>query len=163
MKTDNTSVRHIFLYRVVDGKRQKFRFTIDAQMTIVTEEPCHENGVPFDVTEHLKSKNLQTEAAIAASPQLKQLKSRGFEFHISEGQVHLDHIPELELHIAQFYIPEVECPFPGCESLRAKYLAELAELQGGERVCSSCEIGDLQQKYRNVIVRHIQAAKLART
>ena len=148
-----SAVRHIFLYRNEGGKRQKYRFTVDNTMTIISEEPCHETGVPLAVTEQLRSENRQTEAAMAASPQLQELKKRGIDFHLEDGKIMLDKIPELELQIAQFFVPEAECPWPGCESLRKQYMKELHKLE--ESNCSDCDKGSLQGKYRKVVMKHL--------
>ena len=148
--------RYIFLYRMIDGKRQKMRFTVDDTLTIMAEEPCHENGIPYTTTDRLKQQDKHLEAAIAASPQLSTLKERGVQFHLEQGKVYLDHVPELEQQIAQFYLPNTKCPFPGCEALRTRYLEELKSLENEEGKCRSCDVGSLQRKYRNVIIKHIQ-------
>lgn len=137
-------------------KRQKYRITVDNHMTIVAEEPCHETGVPFAVTEKLLSQNRQTEAALASSPQIQEMQRRGIQFHLEGGKIMIDKVPEIEIKIAQFFVPEAACPWPGCESLRAQYLKELSSLAGADGECSDCERGTLQKKYRQVILKNLE-------
>jgi hypothetical protein len=146
--------RTIFLYRNLEGVRQKFRFTVDKNMTILGEEPCQENGLPFSVSLDRTDPSIR-DAALEATPYVKDLKARGFEYHITDGKVHIDKIPPMELKIAQFFIPDAACPFENCEHLRAKYLEERKAMEDKEGKCSSCDIGTLQRKYTTVIKKYL--------
>jgi len=148
--------RHIYLYKRENGKRQKYRFTLDERMTIMEELPCHENGTPLRDTEKLQREGKQTEAALAASPQLQRLKERGYKFHLADGRIHVDSIPDVEQQIAMFFVLGTECPFPGCEALRERYQEDLDALKGEDGKCSDCNRGALQEKYRKIVLKHLE-------
>lgn len=154
MSEENT--RFIFLYRLSgNGKRQKYRFALDSRMNILSEDPCHEDGTLINTEQTSLEKEAQQKVAIAASPQLRRLDERGYKYHLQDGKLHLDSIPEIEIQIGKFFLENAECPFPGCEPLRARYLEELRALEGEDGECSSCDKGTLQGKYREVVHKHI--------
>ena len=144
--------RYIFLNRMVNGERKKFRFTVDAQMTILEETPV-EDTAP---SKHVNS-DAHGASAPQLSPQLQWLKSRGYKFKVeSDGRLHILHTPEIEIEIAKFFVPDTECPFPDCEDLKQRYTAELDALKGEDGKCRSCDIGALQRKYRDVVKKNIE-------
>lgn len=144
-----SNIRYLFLYRVVDGKRQRIRLTVDDQMTILHEEPCYENGTPLKATEEEASEETASSLSSGDAAHVQVLKSRGYGLHIENGKVFIDNMPSLEKIIANFFIPGAECTFGGCEALRQAYLEERAALPNDG---ASCDVSVLQQKYRNVIL-----------
>jgi hypothetical protein len=144
--------RYIFLNRMINGERKKFRFTVDAQMTIVEETPVEDavTLTPANPDNHGAS-------SPQLSPQMQWLKSRGYKFKVEpDGRLHILHTPELEIQIAKFFVPTTECPFPECEDLRQRYLADMEALKGEDGKCKSCDIGALQRKYRDVVSKNIE-------
>ena len=145
MSEDN---KYLYLNRVVSGRLQKFKFTLDANYTILSEEPCHADGTLL---------NTHNNEPGTVNPTAMQLKQRGYEFHIRKpGQHLIEKVPQKEVQIAQFFVPDAPCPFQGCEALRKAYLDErrvLEEQHDGK--CPACESGSLQRKYRTIIEAHI--------
>jgi len=143
-------VRYMYLYRVINGQKQKFRFTVDPQLTILEEVPCREDGA---VLSEIASSKLTIPANISD----REIYRKGYSFHkLSEDSTFIDGVPPTEAKLHAFFIPHEPCPFPGCEPLREAYLEErrkLAETHGG--VCPSCQAGALQRKYKTIVERHM--------
>lgn len=143
------NIRYLFFYRIVDGKRQRVRLTVDDQMTILHEEPCYANGTPMSAATEDAAEEISASLSSGNAAHIQVLKSRGYGLHIEKGKVFIDSVPNLEKIISNFFVPGAECMFPGCEELRQSYLEERAALPNDG---ASCDVSVLQQKYRNVIL-----------
>lgn len=132
------------MYRIVNGKRQKFRFSVDSSLVILEETPCKENGIPI-------TKNTVKDLPNNSSDQV--LQERGYGFHKTEdGSTFIDKVPKSELKINAFFVLHTPCDFPNCEELRKAYMRERQKLEDdSDGPCPTCVYASLQRKYSNMI------------
>jgi hypothetical protein len=128
-------MRHIYMFKYVNGVKTKFRFSLDDEGVIVDEIQ-----VP-DESQIQKEQMSQKEHL---------LKSRGYEFHYdAEGKMVIDKVPTREAKIMTFFSPSSPCWFTGCEELRQEYYKELAKIDTPG--CPQCMKGSLIRKYQDKI------------
>ena len=137
-------IRYLYMYRVVGGQKQKFRFTLDRTFTIVEESPCREDGTLYNASGEM--------APTADTVQNMELKKRGYQTHTTDTTTYIDRVPEREAMIHSFFVPTLPCKFDGCEELRVAYFQErdaIAKKNGG--TCPGCQMSKLQRKYKTII------------
>ena len=118
--------RHVFMFRMQDGRRVRWRFTLDAQLTIL-DERVDEGG-----------------SVSAIDPRDQHLLDRGYGFERRGGSVFITKVPPLEDLATRALVSATPCWFSGCQELRDEYQKELAALTAD---CPPCEHGTLIRKF----------------
>lgn len=161
-------VRSIFMYRIIDGHKVRWRFEVDSEMVIIRESPV-ETGVkplPYvgitasELPDALPAPAAPTQPPSApVSPEEMQKKAiaaykqtlddRGITYTVNEhGQILINNVPNIERDIMQFFDLRQPCPAsPGFAQIREHYIEEYNRLGGA--ACPGCTLNTLQRKYRD--------------
>lgn len=120
-------VKTIFLFRVIDGKRIRFRFTLSEDHTIIDETvlPTEELSTSITGVETVRSANGGIKVT-SISPEAQRVLS---------------------------FFSAAPCWFAGCEDLRQQYKAELAEAEKAN--CRGCAKGPIMRKYQALVSKAI--------
>ena len=119
--------RTIYLHRMEDGEKVRYKFVLDDTMTILSE--TREDLVHAQV----QAKSSQT-----------KLKVPGVQTETVGGSTVITSVSE-ETQAAMRFFAGADCWFDGCLGLRTAYDEELAEIGG--KGCSACKKGALTRKY----------------
>jgi hypothetical protein len=148
-QTKSAPLKSIYMYRMVQGNKIRWKFEVDNQMVIVSEGPA-------DVQEPATHKNtpLTGVRPVSVPPNAmehykKVLDERGIKYSMTEaGQVVINDIPSSEKTIMQFLDLNAPCPI-GLEAIRAQFKTEYD--QAGGAACPACQLNTLQRKYREIL------------
>jgi len=143
--------RIIYMYRMVQGNKVRWKFEVDNQMVILNEGPAENQPTEIQQNTSIpgpKPVDLQPDAMMQYK---KVLEERGITYSTtSTGQVIIQDIPAKEKIIMQFFDLNAPCPdVPGLEDIRNRYKQEYD--QAGGAACPSCQLNTLQRKYREIL------------
>jgi hypothetical protein len=147
--------RIIYMYRMVQGNKVRWKFEVDNQMVILNEGPAENQSLAVQQDISLpgpKPVDLQPDKMAQYK---KVLEERGITYSTtSTGQVIIQDIPNKEKIIMQFFDLNAPCPdVPGLADIREKFKQEYE--QAGGAACPSCQLNTLQRKYREILKHRI--------
>lgn len=161
-ETASPKPRTIYLNRLINGNKVKWKFEVNEEMVIVSEGPLD----PMNMSSRPRPPSIpagsqQTPETIDANKaahieRYKQsLNERGIAYTVNEhGQIIINNLPQKEKDIVQFFNLDLECPdVKGMNILRDMYRKEYETLGGTS--CPSCQLGSLQRKYRHLLDKDI--------
>lgn len=143
------AIRNIYMYRMVEGNKIRWKFQVDPHMTIVSEGPAENQ-------DSIAQQSNVVPSPINANPDAlaqyrKVLEERGIKYSVTpNGQVVVNEIPTSEKMIMQFFdllAPDPAIPDVG--PIRERYRQEYE--QAGGAACPSCQLNGLQRKYREIL------------
>lgn len=125
------TLTYIYLFRMVDGKKVRHRFTLSEDRVITEEIPMPGEEVPSSIAgvEAVRGANGEVRV-LSVSPEAQRVLS---------------------------FFTEAPCWFPECEDLRQKYKAEL-KAQGTDN-CVDCRNGPIIRKYQALVSAALQKAR----
>lgn len=143
------ALRSIYMYRMVDGNKIRWKFQVDPHMVIVSEGPA-------ETQDAAAQKSNVVPSPISANPDAlaqykKVLEERGIKYSVTpSGQVIVNEVPNSEKLIMQFF--DLNSPDPAIANIgpiRDRYKEEY--LQAGGAACPACQLNGLQRKYREIL------------
>jgi hypothetical protein len=139
--------RVIYMFRMVNGEKVRWKFEVDNQMVIMSEGAAPTNPIIEAAKPPINKVNQVDPIDIYK----RTLTERGINYTVSPtGQIIIAGIPEKEKQIMQFFDLNKECPdIPGMETIRNNYKEEYNQLGGAS--CPSCQMNSLQRKYRAIL------------
>lgn len=167
-------LKSVFMYRLWDGQKIRWKFEVDKDMVIVREGPVDPNFArnvpvglmgrpPIHTGMHIpphpdpaKIAAAQAQHAEEARTRHKQaLTARGIKYkELENGAILIEEVPEKEKQIMQFLDLAATCPdIPGMAMVRDAYKEEYEALGG--TACPSCQLNGLHRKYRNILESNI--------
>lgn len=135
------STRNLFYYKMQQGRRVRWKLVLDAQNLWISEGPADE------VVSQLPLLTLQPETP-RNTAYLEEMKRRGHSLSIADGVVDIQRVPDLEIHIARFFVQNTPCFFPGCQELRQRWQEFLTPHLGEANECPDCVLGGLMNQFR---------------
>ena len=149
--TPKQQLRSIYMFRMVQGNKIRWKFEVDNQMVIINEGPAEVQSTAVQQSESAALPRPATVAPDAIDQYKKVLEERGIKYSMTTaGQVVINEIPPTEKIIMQFFDLNVPCPeVPGLEDIRNRYKQEYD--QAGGAACPSCQLNTLQRKYREIL------------
>jgi hypothetical protein len=147
--------RVIYMYRMVQGNKVRWKFEVDSQMVILNEGPAENQSLAVQHNVSLpgsKPVDLQPDKMAQYK---KVLEERGITYSTTAtGQVIIQDIPSKEKIIMQFFDLNAPCPdVAGLEDIREKFKQEYEKAGGA--ACPSCQLNTLQRKYREILKHKI--------
>lgn len=163
-------LKSIFMYRMWDRQKIRWKFEVDKDMVIIREGPVDPNfssnlpvgmmGRPpipahIPIKERLGPAEIAAQQAKHAAESLerhkKSLDARGIKYkHLENGSILIEEIPTKEKQIMQFFDLKQACPdISGMQTIRDAYKTEHTSLGGN--ACPSCQLNGLMRKYRNIL------------
>jgi hypothetical protein len=144
-------VRSIYMYRMVQGEKIRWKFEVDNQMVILSEGPADNQTTEVQRNNAVPGPKIIDMAPNALDQYKKVLEERGIKYNTtSTGQVIIQDIPNKEKIIMQFFDLNAPCPdVPGLEDIRTRFKQEYD--QAGGAACPSCQLNTLQRKYREIL------------
>lgn len=151
MSPPNPPNRHIYLYRMVQGHKVRWKFEVDHHMVIINEGPDDRQAPEVqksEVTPGHKPVSVPTDALTRYTSVLDE---RGIKYSITpQGQVIVNDIPANEKLIMQFFdLNAPEPSIPDVTAIRERYKQEYE--QAGGAACPACQLNSLQRKYRQIL------------
>lgn len=145
------ALRSIYMYRMVQGNKVRWKFEVDNQMVIVSEGPAEQQDTAAQNSAVVAGPRPVTIPPNAIDQYRKVLDERGIKYSMTEtGQVVINDIPNKEKIIMQFFDLSVPCPTGyELEPIREKFKQEYE--QAGGAACPSCQLNTLQRKYREIL------------
>lgn len=155
--TDTTvKLRSIYMYRMVNGVKTRWKFEVDKEMIIVNEGPVN-TPIPGKAVEP-ESEISAAQAKVLASYK-RVLDGRGVSYDITNsGQLIIKNVPDNEKLIQQFLDFNSVMEDPALAALKEAYKSEYASLGGV--ACTGCQLGGLQRKYREKVQSAINDKKI---
>lgn len=149
--TPKQQLRSIYMFRMVQGNKVRWKFEVDNQMVIVNEGPAEIQSTAVQQSETAAIPRPATIPPDAIDQYKKVLEERGIKYSMTTaGQVVINEIPPVEKIIMQFFDLNAPCPeVPGLEDIRNRYKQEYD--QAGGAACPSCQLNTLQRKYREIL------------
>jgi len=143
-------LRSIYMYRMVQETKIRWKFEVDNQMVIVREGPAEIQEPAAQKSAFLPGSHTVNNVPPNAMDQYKKvLDERGIKYSMTEaGQVVINSIPTAEKTIMQFLDLNAPCP-EGFEAIRAQFKKEYE--QAGGAACPACQLNTLQRKYREIL------------
>lgn len=143
-------VRSIYLFKMLNGVKTRWKFDVDSDMVILEEGP---SPLPTQ-NEVIKISGDQAQAAIkqtAIDRYKKTLDERGIKYTVTdEGQIVVTSVPNQERQILQFFDLKQPCPdVEGMAAIRSAYEAEY--IKAGGDACPGCQLNSIQRKYRSIL------------
>lgn len=114
--------RRIYLFRMEDGKKVRYRFELDGQMVIQEEVREGEDTVP-----------------VKRGPVQTNIEKR------PDGTKVITSVSKEDQEILKFFVDSVPCWFEGCEELRKEWNEAVAKA-GGEK-CVGCARGRIMRQF----------------
>lgn len=150
-QTKQQALRSIYMYRMVQGNKVRWKFEVDNQMVIVSEGPAEQQDAATQNSGAVAGQRPITVAPNAIDQYKKVLEERGIKYSMTEaGQVVINDIPNKERIIMQFFDLNVPCPVGlDLEPIRERFKQEYE--QAGGAACPSCQLNTLQRKYREIL------------
>lgn len=145
------STRSIYMYRMVQGNKIRWKFEVDQQMVIINEGPAESQDATAVQSNSIPGPRPVTVPPDALSQYKKILEERGIKYSMtSTGQVVVNEIPNSEKMVMQFFDMHAPDPdIPDVGPIRERYRQEY--LQAGGAACPSCQLNTLQRKYREIL------------
>ncbi len=142
-------LRSIYMYRMVQETKVRWKFEVDNQMVIVREGPAEMQEPATRKGASLPGPHAVNVPPNAIDQYKKVLDERGIKYSMTEtGQVVINTIPNSEKTIMQFLDLNAPCP-EGFEAIREQFKKEYE--QAGGAACPSCQLNTLQRKYREIL------------
>ena len=145
------AVRNIFMYRMVQGNKVRWKFEVDNQMVIINEGPADNQDPAVQQANVVPGPRPVAVPPDAMTQYKKILEERGIKYSMTPaGQVIVNEIPKEETLIMQFF--ELDKPAPdiqGIEPIRERYKQEYE--QAGGAACPACQLNTIQRKYREIL------------
>ena len=145
------AIRNIYMYRMVQGNKVRWKFEVDTQMVIIREGPADTQEAAVRQNNVVPGPQPVSMPPDAMTQYKKILEERGIKYSITPtGQVIVNEIPSSEQMIMQFF--DLDKPAPaieGIEPIRERYKQELD--QAGGAACTACQLNALQRKYREIL------------
>jgi hypothetical protein len=156
------TTRTIFLTRIINGNKVKWKFEVNEEMVILSEgplDPMHminsrRPPLPFEGRKQVPE-TIEAQRAQHIERYKQSLSERNIDYNVNEqGQIIINNLPQKEKDIVQFFNLDLECPdVKGMNLLRDMYRKEYETLGGTS--CPSCQLGSLQRKYRHLLDKDI--------
>jgi hypothetical protein len=149
--TPKPALRNIYMYRMVQGNKVRWKFEVDNQMVIVNEGPAEMQNTSVQQSPDIPGPKPVSLSPDALAQYKKILEERGIKYSMTpSGQVIVNEIPSKEKMIMQFFDLNAPAPeVPGIEPIRERYKQEYD--QAGGASCPSCQLNTLQRKYREIL------------
>lgn len=149
------TLRSIYMYRMIQGNKVRWKFEVDSQMVIINEGPTESQEPAVrksDVTPGPRPVSVPKDSV---DQYKKILEERGIKYSMTaSGQVVINEIPNKEKVIMQFFDLNAACPEGlGLETVRDRYKQEYD--QAGGAACPACQLNTLQRKYRAILQEKI--------
>jgi hypothetical protein len=150
--------RSIFMHRMVQGNKIRWKFEVDDQMVIISEGPAENQELAIQQNTTLPGAHPVSVPPDALSQYKKILEERGIKYSITPtGQVIVNEVPNSEKMIMQFFdlhAPDPNMPeIPDLGPIRERYKQEYD--QAGGAACPACQLNGLQRKYREILKARI--------
>jgi hypothetical protein len=144
-------IRNIFMYRMVQGHKVRWKFEVDDQMIIVAEGPAESQENSVQQNTALPGPHPVSVPPDALAQYKKVLEERGIKYSVTpSGQVIVNEIPSSEKMIMQFFEMNAPDPdIPGVGPIKERYRQEYD--QAGGAACPACQLNGLQRKYREIL------------
>ena len=144
-------IRNIYMYRMVQGNKVRWKFEVDNQMVIINEGPAEVQEPAVQQSTAVPGPKPVSVPPDALAQYKKILEERGIKYSMTpNGQVIVNEIPDKEKMIMQFFDLNAPAPdVPGIEQIRERYKQEYE--QAGGAACPSCQLNTLQRKYREIL------------
>lgn len=144
-------LRNIFMFRMVQGNKIRWKFEVDDQMVIVNEGPAEVQDPAAQKGDAIPGPRPITVPPDAMAQYKKVLEERGIKYSMTpNGQVVINDIPTNEKIIMQFFDLNAPCPdVDGLAAIRERYKQEYD--QAGGAACPACQLNTLQRKYREIL------------
>lgn len=114
-------MRNLYLFRMENGKKVRYRFELDDQMVIVNEVKDAEDKLP---------PNLSRKTNVVVK---------------EDGRKVITSVSQEDQEILKFFVDSIPCWFEGCEELRKEWNEEVKKA-GGEK-CVGCARGRIMRKF----------------
>jgi hypothetical protein len=149
------ALRAIYMYRMIQGNKVRWKFEVDNQMIIVNEGPAEVQEPSVQKSDAVPGPRPITVPPDAVAQYKKILEERGIKYSMTTaGQVVINEIPNKEKVIMQFFDLNAPCPEGlGLEPVRERYKQEYD--QAGGAACPACQLNTLQRKYREILKEKI--------
>jgi hypothetical protein len=149
------ALRSIYMYRMIQGNKVRWKFEVDNQMVIVNEGPAEVQESSVQKSDAVPGPRPVAVPPDAVAQYKKILEERGIKYSMTtEGQVVINEIPNKEKVIMQFFDLNAPCPEGlGLEPVRERYKQEYD--QAGGAACPACQLNTLQRKYRAILQEKI--------
>lgn len=149
--TTQQNLRNIYMYRIIQGNKVRWKFEVDNQMVIVKEGPAEIQETSVQKSDVVPGPRPLPIPKNATDQYKKILEERGIKYSMTEsGQVVINEIPKKEKIIMQFFDLNAPCPaIDDLEAIRDRYKQEYN--QAGGAACPSCQLNTLQRKYREIL------------
>ena len=150
------AVRSIYMYRMVEGNKIRWKFQVDPQMVIISEGPAENQDTAAQKSNIVPSPISANPDALAQYK--KVLEERGIKYSVTaSGQVVVNEVPSSEKLIMQFFDINAPDPtilaIPDIGAIRERYKEEYT--QAGGAACPACQLNGLQRKYREILKARI--------
>jgi hypothetical protein len=154
--------RTIYLNRLINGNKVKWKFEVNEEMVIVSEGPVdpmfmgnRSRPAPAPGDNKQVPETIEASRAAHIERYKQSLSERNIDYKVNEqGQIIISNLPQKEKDIVQFFNLDAECPdVKGMNLLRDMYRKEYETLGG--TACPSCQLGSLQRKYRHLLDKDI--------
>lgn len=167
---DAEELKTIFMYRMWDKQKIRWKFEVNKDMVIVREgpaDPSMRNLLPTGLmglppigtnrpinarpTPEERAAHQAEHAKEARERHMRSLAARGIKYEqLENGSILIKEVPEKEKQIMQFFDMKAECPHvQGMQAIRDAYKTEF-EAMGGT-ACPSCQLNGLMRKYRGIL------------
>lgn len=149
--TPQQQLRSIYMFRMVQGNKVRWKFEVDNQMVIINEGPAETQPHTSANNDVALTPRPVTVPPDAMEQYKKVLEERGIKYSMTAtGQVVINEIPNKEKIIMQFFDLNAPCPeVDGIKAIRDRYKEEYD--QAGGAACPSCQLNTLQRKYREIL------------
>lgn len=145
------NVRKIYMYRMIQGNKVRWKFEVDNQMVILNEGPAETQDPSVQQNNAVPGTKPIAIPPDARAQYQRLLEERGIKYSMTpNGQLIVNEIPNSEKIIMQFF--DLNAPTPdikGLETIRERYKQEYE--QAGGAACPSCQLNTLQRKYRAIL------------
>jgi hypothetical protein len=146
-ETAPKNLKKIYMYKMIQGNKVRWKFEVDSDMVIVSEGPAEiqASNIP-PAAPGPKPVTMQPDAMAQYK---RVLEERGIKYSMTEGgQIVVNEIPTTEKTIMQFFDLNAPCP-DGLADVRDRYKYEYD--QAGGAACPACQLNGLQRKYREIL------------
>lgn len=152
------SLRNIYMYRMVQGNKVRWKFEVDNQMVIVNEGPADTQDPSVQQANVVPGPKPVSVPPNAVEQYKKILEERGIKYSsTATGQIIVNEIPDTEKMIMQFFDLNAPPPdIPDVETIRERFKQEYD--QAGGAACPACQLNTLQRKYREILKAKINNA-----
>lgn len=144
--------KFIHFYRVIDGRRVRFRLTLDDSNTEVSLLPVEAGpALPLDPS-------IPANAPPELKAYLATLLSQGYKFRVSDDlKIHMLYTPPERLALAYFFLDEHPCWFPECEQLRQEYKEALRSRSATGEIedCAGCDIVAIRRQFEAKVLPYL--------